>query len=63
MRRSTKFLLGVAVALVTASGLQIAWGDRYHHQRFGERHRGCGYHGGWERFHERPAQPAPDSGR
>jgi hypothetical protein len=62
MRRSTKMLLGISIALVTAASLHWTVGERFHRNRFGYYdHAGCGrYRDGHDsRFNKKQSQPAP----
>ncbi|MCE7065724.1 hypothetical protein [Dyadobacter sp. CY326] len=48
MKRKTRFLLGVSIALITAASLHLTVGHRFHHRAFGHYGHGhCGSH--WER--------------
>lgn len=62
MRRGTKFILGLSVALLTAASLNYTVGNRFHaygYRNFG--HYGCGgYWGKQDRHHQKiPNRPAP----
>ncbi|TLV01094.1 MFS transporter [Dyadobacter luticola] len=51
MRRSTRALLGISVALVTAATLHLTVGDRFHRSMWGQHGGyGCGQHS-WKNHH------------
>ncbi|WP_157474590.1 hypothetical protein [Dyadobacter sp. Leaf189] len=57
MRRSTKMLLGISVALITAASLHLTAGTRFHPRHFrGHGFRHCDRH--WDKF-EKPADLNP----
>lgn len=43
MKRSTRMLLGISVALITAASLHFTVGHRFHDRQWG--HHGWGHHG------------------
>ncbi|WP_138477591.1 hypothetical protein [Dyadobacter bucti] len=62
MRRSTKMLLGIGVALVTAASLHWTVGERFHRNRFGYYdHGGCARNRDRHapNFNNKQSRPAP----
>ncbi|MCF0053332.1 hypothetical protein LXM25_24895 [Dyadobacter sp. LJ53] len=48
MKRSTRMLLGISVALITAASLHFTVGHRFHHRQWGHYgHSDCGSHSRW----------------
>ena len=57
MKKSTRILLGVSVALITAASLQFTVGNRFDRSRWGHYgHRGCGGHWNEKGRDARPAE-------
>lgn len=62
MRRSTKMLLGISVALITAASLHWTVGERFHRNRFGYYdHGGCARNRDRHdpNFNKKQSQPTP----
>ena len=61
MKRQTRILLGVSVALITAASLHFTVGDRFHHRAFG-RHNAdrCGGHWGQRNHDQKAEAPAQE---
>ncbi|MCF2503022.1 hypothetical protein L0663_06530 [Dyadobacter sp. CY107] len=47
MKRRTRMLLGISVALITAASLHFTVGHRFHHKWGHYGHRDCGSHSRW----------------
>ncbi|MCF0060939.1 hypothetical protein LXM26_05510 [Dyadobacter sp. LJ419] len=48
MKRRTRMLLGISVALITAASLHFTVGHRFHHRQWGHYgHSDCGSHSRW----------------
>jgi hypothetical protein len=59
MKRSTRMILGVSVALLTAAGLHFTVGNRFHEKAYFGRYgyEGCGHD--WNRHSEKPPLNQP----
>ncbi|KAA0989499.1 hypothetical protein [Dyadobacter aurulentus] len=60
MKRQTRILLGVSVALITAANLHFTVGDRFHHRAFG-RHGSMHCGGNWNHKNQDLKTKAPQS--
>ena len=48
MKRRTRMLLGISIALITAASLHFTVGHRFQHRQWGHYgHRDCGSHSHW----------------
>lgn len=56
MRKGTKLILGISVALITAATLHLTVGERFHKNRhFGPGHFNCGPN--WSKYRDKACNP------